>query len=187
MALWLNHCVCTSDDSLVLNVQSLLGESSVDPSNQHIRQSRSKWSLLIKDKRTRGVSKRGGASLRSYRDMVQIHQCRFLPWRKLSEGQSATCKSSFLVRDTLGILHLAAELDPHQEKKTPSSLYCSVTVASAPTLKPYLNFPVYVPLLPPLAVQIKHFTQKPWLRPATGLWSHQQECDGTASSAPFSS
>lgn len=101
-----------------LTVQCLLPESSVDPSNEHIRQSRSKRSRLIKDKRTRGDSKRGGSSLRRYRDMLQIHQCSFLPWRKLSEGQSATRKRCLLFRHTLGILHLAAELGPHQEKNS---------------------------------------------------------------------
>lgn len=41
--------------------------------------------------------------------------------------------------------------------KTLGSLFCSVTAASAPPLKPYFNLPLYVPLPPPLAVHIKHF------------------------------
>lgn len=172
-ALWKNVFLLN-----VLNVQCLLSESSVDPSNEHIRQSRSKRSLLIKDKRTRGVSKRGGSSLRSYRDMVQIHRSRFLPWRKLSEWQSETRKRCLLVRHTLGILHLAAELGPHQEKKTLGSLFCSVTVAYCSTcLKAILEFATLCAAATTTCCSNKPFYSKTsttsgnWpLVPSAGVW-----------------
>lgn len=46
----------------VLNVQCVLPESSADPLSEHIRQTRSKRSVLINDKRTGGVSEQGGSS-----------------------------------------------------------------------------------------------------------------------------
>lgn len=61
--------------------------------------------------------------------------------------------------------------------KTLGSLFCSVTAASAPPLKPYFNLPLYVPLPLPLAVHTKHFLKNLDSVPATGPWPHKEECD----------
>lgn len=78
--------------------------------------------------------------------------CPWENWQRDSQhGQTLPPGQTHAWYSALGSL---AERPPG---KTLGSLFCSVTAASAPPLKPYFNLPLYVPLPPPLAVHIKHF------------------------------